>query len=112
MFGGIPFGFGGMPGGMPGGMGGRRGPSEPVDNNKFYAELGIEKNATPEEINRAHKKAAVKHHPDRGGDPEKVRGPSASVCIPLISPWPVYLPCLRHFTRSHRIHLSTSLMNE
>ena len=76
MFGGIPFGFGGMPGGMPGGMGGRRGPSEPVDNNKFYAELGIEKNATPEEINRAHKKAAVKHHPDRGGDPEKVRGPS------------------------------------
>jgi len=73
-FGGDPFEhFGGMPGGMPGGGGpGRGGSRGPVDNEGFYKALGIEKSATESEIKKAYRKLAVKHHPDKGGDVEKV----------------------------------------
>jgi DnaJ family protein A protein 2 len=52
------------------GGGGRGGPSGPVDNKEFYELLGVEKDATEAEIKRAYKKGALKHHPDKGGDPE------------------------------------------
>ena len=63
-------GGGGMPGGMPGG--GRRGPQGPVDNKEFYELLGVESSATENEIKKAYKRGALKHHPDKGGDPEMV----------------------------------------
>lgn len=35
----------------------------------LYAELGLDRNATPDEIKAAHRKMAKLHHPDAGGDP-------------------------------------------
>lgn len=67
-------GMGGMPGfgGMGGMGGGRGGPREDVDTTAYYKELGVEKNASQDEIKKAYRKMAIIHHPDRGGDAEKV----------------------------------------
>ena len=43
------------------------------DTEKFYNILGVSKNADASEIKKAYRKAAIKNHPDKGGDPEKVR---------------------------------------
>lgn len=39
----------------------------------YYKVLGISKNATPEEIKRAFRRLAQKHHPDKGGNPERFK---------------------------------------
>eukprot|EP00479_Gromia_sphaerica_P008432 TRINITY_DN31_c1_g1_i2.p1 TRINITY_DN31_c1_g1~~TRINITY_DN31_c1_g1_i2.p1 ORF type:complete len:441 (-),score=138.51 TRINITY_DN31_c1_g1_i2:242-1522(-) len=44
-----------------------------VDNSKFYDLLGVEKDATPQQIKKAFRKQAMKHHPDKGGDAEKFK---------------------------------------
>jgi DnaJ family protein A protein 2 len=51
--------------------GGPRGPKKEIDNKKFYDLLGVPQTATFDEIKKAFRKLALKHHPDRGGDKEK-----------------------------------------
>ncbi|KAG2493478.1 hypothetical protein HYH03_008294 [Edaphochlamys debaryana] len=72
MFGGFP--FGGM-GGMGGGFGEMpsRGPAKKVNNSRYYEVLGVSKDASADEIKKAHRKLALKMHPDKGGDPDKFK---------------------------------------
>ena len=43
-----------------------------------YSILGLDRNASPEDIKKAYRKLAVKHHPDKGGDQEKFKEISAA----------------------------------
>jgi DnaJ family protein A protein 2 len=49
-------------------MGGGRG--KDVNTTALYKTLGVEKNASASDIKKAYRKLAVKHHPDKGGDPD------------------------------------------
>lgn len=68
---GFPFGMDDDDDGFPG-MPGRGGPPKEVDNKKLYEVLGLDKDASFDQIKKAFRKLAIKHHPDKGGDPEKV----------------------------------------
>ncbi|MEW5300082.1 MAG: hypothetical protein WDW38_002919 [Sanguina aurantia] len=41
------------------------------NSTKYYELLCVDKNATQDEIKKAHRKLALKCHPDKGGDPAK-----------------------------------------
>jgi len=64
--------FGAAGGGFPG-FHTEGGNDKEVDTEGLYKILGVDKNATEREIKKAFKKAALKHHPDRGGDAEKFK---------------------------------------
>ena len=66
-----------------GGPGGHGGPKKEVDTQKFYDVLGISKQATADEVRKAYRKKALKEHPDKGGDPDKVNKLSHSIYPPL-----------------------------
>lgn len=58
---------------MPGGGSGRGGRGRgPVENSKLYEVLGVPKDAEEADIRKAYRKLALKNHPDKGGDVEKV----------------------------------------
>jgi DnaJ family protein A protein 2 len=55
--------FGGGGGGAP-----QQRTRAPVNTSEYYTQLGIEKSASDTDIKKAYRKAAMKNHPDRGGD--------------------------------------------
>merc|ERR1711966_130426 len=70
--------FGGGFGGDPfEGMGGGRG-GKPADTTGLYKILGVDKDASDSEIKKAYRKLAMKHHPDKGGDPDKFKEMTAA----------------------------------
>lgn len=62
--------FGGFGDDFPGMR--RGGPREKVDNERLYKVLGVDKDASEDQIRKTYRKLAMVNHPDRGGDPEKV----------------------------------------
>jgi DnaJ-domain-containing protein 1 len=78
-FGGDPFEHFAHMNGGGGGGGGRRG-GGPVDNEGLYKTLGVAKDADDAEIRKAYRKLALKYHPDKGGDVEKVVMSSTICC--------------------------------
>jgi len=78
-FGGDPFEQFGGRGGGGGGGGGRGGGN--VDNEGYYNILGISKDADENEVKKAYRKLALKHHPDKGGDVEKFKEISAAADV-------------------------------
>jgi len=50
----------------------KEGQKKEIDNKKFYDLLGVDQKAPEADIKRAFRKKAIREHPDKGGDPEKV----------------------------------------
>ena len=62
--------FGGaFPGGAP--FGASAGPR--ADNEGYYRDLGLSRDASTADIKRAYRRLAIKFHPDKGGDPDQFK---------------------------------------
>ena len=44
-----------------------------MSKRDYYDVLGVKKDASADELKKAFRRAAVEHHPDRGGDEAKVK---------------------------------------
>src|SRR5437868_4921004 len=44
-----------------------------AEKRDYYETLGVGKDASADEIKKAFRRAAVEHHPDRGGDEKKFK---------------------------------------
>ncbi|MDB5182575.1 MAG: dnaJ [Candidatus Saccharibacteria bacterium] len=44
-----------------------------MDKRDYYEVLGVNKSASADELKKAYRKAAIEHHPDRGGDETKFK---------------------------------------
>lgn len=44
-----------------------------VDNKKLYEILEVDPKASDSEIRSNYKKLVLKHHPDKGGDPDLIK---------------------------------------
>ena len=65
--------FGGFPGFSGAHFDESPSPDVEVDNKEFYDILGIEQNASADDIRKAYRKKVVKAHPDKGGDVEEFK---------------------------------------
>ncbi|MCC7570981.1 DnaJ domain-containing protein [Candidatus Micrarchaeota archaeon] len=50
-------------------------------NDEYYKILGVSKDASEKEIKKAYRKMAMKHHPDKGGDPEEFKKLSEAYAV-------------------------------
>ncbi|GAB2274534.1 hypothetical protein Dimus_009301 [Dionaea muscipula] len=50
--------------------------SKKRDHSRYYEILGVSKLASQDNLKKAYKIAVIKNHPDKGGDPEKLRAGS------------------------------------